>query len=112
MLSEAMLSYYLSKALMISKEKLRFLSFDHFIAYNTQDSKSTPQTGIKKPAEQVNMVKVNVEIIDSQSNQKYCNINKILLKVKAEIRDGTSILYDLQPTNLTINLGQSGIASR
>ena len=38
-------------------------------------------------------------------------VDKYLKKLKTQIREGTSILYDLKPLYLSLNLGQCGLKS-
>jgi hypothetical protein len=45
-----------------------------------------------------------IEIVDDQ-----VNIDKYLKQLKTQVRDGTSILYDLQPLYLSLNLGSTGL---
>ena len=37
-------------------------------------------------------------------------VEKCLNNLKCQVRDGTSLLYDIEPLFVTINLGQSGFA--
>lgn len=53
------------------------------------------------------MVKVVFEIIQDQDA-----IAKDLLRVKSEIRDGSSLLYDLTPSYMGINFGHSGLMTK
>jgi hypothetical protein len=39
----------------------------------------------------------------------YLDVDKYLKLLKTQIREGTSILYDLQPLFLSLNLGQCGL---
>jgi len=52
------------------------------------------------------MIKIVIEIIED----KTC-IKQDLLEFKTAIRDGSSLLYDLLPSYLCINMGYSGLAT-
>lgn len=57
-------------------------------------------TDVETPDEEVTVVKVLIEIIDDQDN-----IDRYFKMMKSQIREGTSILYDLQPLYLSLCLG-------
>ena len=52
------------------------------------------------------MIKVNIEI-----NEDYHLIKHEMIELKMAIRDGSSLLYDLLPSYLSINMGHSGLAT-
>ena len=52
------------------------------------------------------MIKIVVEIIEDHES-----IRQDILEMKTEVRDGSSLLYDLLPSYLTINMGHSGLAT-
>ncbi|CDW76064.1 UNKNOWN [Stylonychia lemnae] len=54
--------------------------------------------------ESVEIIKFWIEIVDDQEN-----IDKYFKLLKNQIRDGTCILYDLEPLYLSINLGNIGL---
>lgn len=62
---------------------------------------------VTKPVQPLAMVKILVEIVEDLTN-----IEMTLKAVRGAIRDGSSLLYDLMPTYLSINMGQSGLATR
>ena len=53
------------------------------------------------------MVKIVIEIIEDRANIGYD-----LLELKTAIRDGSSLLYDLLPSYLSLNMGHSGLATK
>lgn len=53
------------------------------------------------------MVKITIEL-----SEDLPNIQRALSLVRAEIRDGSSLLFDLVPVYLGICLGRSGLATR
>ena len=53
------------------------------------------------------MIKYTVEI-----DEDTLIIGKYFLAVRAAIRDGSSLLFDLNPAYMAINLGNSGLATR
>ena len=55
----------------------------------------------------VEMVKIVIEIIEDRANIGYD-----LLELKTAIRDGSSLLYDLLPSYLSLNMGHSGLATK
>lgn len=61
------------------------------------------------------MAKVLIEIVDDQNSKILVtvifllDIDKYLKQLKTQVRDGTSLLFDLQPLFLSLNLGQCGL---
>ena len=53
------------------------------------------------------MVKIVFEIVEDHQT-----IEKDILRVKTEIKDGSSLLYDLTPSYMGINFGHSGLMTR
>ncbi len=99
MITKAMLRYYLNKALKIDKDKFRILSSEE-----QQVILAASQQRLVSNEELVTVVKVLIEIVDDQ-----VNIDRYLKQLKTQIRDGTSLLYDLQPLYLCLNLGKTGL---
>ena len=97
MITEAMLKFYLNKSLKIDKDKFRVL-------YTDQEQFVLPKKGGQLKGEEVTVVKILIEIVDDQEN-----IDRYLKLLKTQVRDGTSILYDLQPLYLSLNLGCTGL---
>jgi hypothetical protein len=83
MITEAMLKFYLNKSLKIDKDKFRILNID-------QEQFTLPKKAGTSKAEVVTVVKILIEIVDDQAN-----IDQYLKSLKTQVRDGTSILYDL-----------------
>ena len=54
----------------------------------------------------IEMIKVIIEIIEDHSLVKHD-----IADLKTAIRDGSSLLYDLLPSYLSINMGHSGLAT-
>ena len=110
MISEEMLSFYLAKVFMTSKEKFRFLERQEIVEEVERIRAAAAienRTTIQRPDPPVEMIKVIVEIIEDQET-----IQKDLLRIKTSIRDGSCLLYDLLPAYMTINMGYSGLATR
>ena len=110
MVNESMISFYLSRIFDLPKEKFRFINQINYIdegkvllAQRAWDNKKT----VHKPEAGVEMVKMVIEIIDD-----FQAIQDALLTIKTEIRDGSSLLYDLLPSHLCINMGYSGLATK
>eukprot|EP00347_Sterkiella_histriomuscorum_P013376 403364949 len=103
MINESMLKYYLNKCLKLDKNKFRFLS--------TQEERYELELagkGVNRTQkESVLVVKLIIEIIDDQEN-----FDQYFKMLKNQIRDGSCLLYDLDPLYISINLGQTGINSR
>jgi hypothetical protein len=97
MITEAMLKFYLNKSLKIDKDKLRVLKTD-------QEQFILPKKGGQLKGEEITVAKILIEIVDDQEN-----IDKYLKQLKTQVRDGTSILFDLQPLFLSLNLGCTGL---
>jgi len=114
MINESMLTFCLSKAFRIPKEKFRVLSTENFFAEYTEttsqlgeDKNANSFTPLQKPHDPVGLVKVSVELIEDLPN-----IQRALSLVRSEIRDGSSLLFDLVPVYIGICLGRSGLATR
>lgn len=110
MVNEQMLGFYLAKVFELPKEKFRFLARQEIVeeaerrkAEAAWEKKKT----VHKPEAPVAMIKVVVEIVEDQQT-----IQKDLLRVKTAVRDGSSLLYDLLPSYMSINMGHSGLATR
>lgn len=104
MINEAMLKYYLNKCLKIDKSKFRFISTEQrsFAIQRpiggTRDSED--QTDADEEDEEVTVVKIIIEIVDDQEN-----VDRYFKQLKTQIREGLSLLYDIAPLFLSINLG-------
>ena len=91
------------------KEKFKFLQ-----TYYIQDEKKIAdfknvedhRVLLHKPEQPVEMLKIVVEVIE---DHKF--IRQDLLDLKTSIRDGSSLLYDLLPSYVCINMGHSGLAT-
>ena len=97
MITEAMLKFYLNKSLKIDKDKFRVLKTD-------QELFVLPKKGGQLKGEEITVAKILIEIVDDQDS-----IDKYLKQLKTQVRDGTSILFDLQPLFLSLNLGCTGL---
>lgn len=100
--NEAMLLAYLSKCLTLPKEKLRILSKETFVSDSAEEAKPMIHGRVEPE-----MTKITVEIM-----QDHDAIERHILKVKTEVRDGSSLLYDLSPSYLGIKYGHSGLMTR
>lgn len=63
-----------------------------------------PKKGDQRKGEEITVAKILIEIVDHQDS-----IDKYLKQLKTQVRDGTSILFDLQPLYLSLNLGCTGL---
>ena len=107
MINEAILTYYLSKSFQLPKDKFRILSKIEFVQTADELAAQQVDSVVKKPPVPVVMVKIVFEIIQDQAD-----IAKDLLRVKTEIKDGSSLLYDLTPSYMGINFGHSGLMTK
>ena len=65
---------------------------------------------VETPNEEVTVIKILFEIVDDQESKKLIiyailEVDIYLKRLKTQIREGTSILYDLKPLYLSLNLG-------
>ena len=113
LINEAMLTYYLSKTFRIPKEKFRVLTTESYVAdhvkkpSNLADQASGKSGPLSKPMPPVALVKITIEL-----SEDLPNIQRALSLVRSEIRDGSSLLFDLVPVYMGICLGRSGLATR
>jgi hypothetical protein len=49
------------------------------------------------------------KVSEYSDNVCMLDVDKYLKQLKTQIKEGTSILYDLKPLYLSLNLGQSGL---
>lgn len=54
----------------------------------------------------IEMLKIVIEVLEDHTV-----LQKDMLALKTAIKDGSSLLYDLLPTYLSINMGHSGLAT-
>lgn len=98
LLNESMLRYYLSKSFMIDKSKFRFLRSEELV--DESDKSGDPS---KKPR----ILKLIVEVVAPDPSK----VSQLFKNVKAQIKDGTSLLYDFMPLYFGMNLGSSGFST-
>lgn len=102
MINESIIGFYLSKAFNLPKEKFRFLTVDYFV----KEGQESQVENFRK-VEPISMVAYTIEIAEDRDN-----IKTKMLTVRAAIRDSSSLLYDLLPAYMSMNLGDSGLATR
>ena len=98
MLTEDMLKYYLAKTFLVDKNKFRFLRSEEL--YETV---KTPDGNEKR----AKILRLIIEVI--AENQ--ARVSHLFKNVKAQIKDGTSLLYDFMPLYFGMNLGSSGFST-
>lgn len=98
MLNEAMLKYYLSKTFVLDKSKFRFLRSEQLSEKKTEDSEDGRATQI---------MKIIIEVVAEDQGR----VSQLFKNVKAQIKDGTSLLYDFMPLYFGMNLGSSGFST-
>ena len=109
MINESMLVFYLSRIFRLPKEKFRFLKTYNFIEEKhvlDQQRQGDNSSKLHKKDMPIEMIKVIIEIIEDHSLVKHD-----IADLKTAIRDGSSLLYDLLPSYLSINMGHSGLAT-
>ena len=109
MINESMLLFYLSRIFRLPKEKFRFLKTYNFIEEKhvlDQQRQGDNSSKLHKKDMPIEMIKVIIEIIEDHSLVKHD-----IADLKTAIRDGSSLLYDLLPSYLSINMGHSGLAT-
>lgn len=107
MINEAMLKYYLNKCLKIDKSKFRFISTDQENFAIQRPIGGTREEESDEADEEVTVVKIVIEIVDDQDN-----VDRYFKQLKHQIREGLSLLYDIEPLYLSINLGQCGLSPK
>jgi hypothetical protein len=95
MLNESMLKYYLSKTFMLDKSKFRFLRSEEL--YETMPNQK----------KQTKILKLVMEVVAEDQ----ARVSHLFKNVKAQIKDGTSLLYDFMPLYFGMNLGSSGFST-
>lgn len=109
MINESILSFYLSRIFRLPKEKLRFLKTEHFVSERRlvdQQKINESSMALRKKEIPVDFIKVVVEVI-----QEHSLFRHDMYDLKLAIRDGSSLLYDLLPSYVSINMGYSGLAT-
>ena len=104
MLSESILKLYLQKVYRLPQDKFRLLSSRNIVKEVLKPFKETQK--VKKAAEEVVMAKILIEIVDDGES-----LESKSAQLRADINDGSSLLFDLLPAYVSFNLGQSGLAS-
>ena len=102
MINESMLKYYLSKTFLIDKSKFRFLRSEELT-----DSLAHPQHPEKGSKPQQRILKLIIEVVAHDP----IKVSHLFKNVKAQIKDGTSLLYDFMPLYFGMNLGSSGFST-
>jgi hypothetical protein len=98
MLNEAMLKYYLSKTFVLDKSKFRFLRSEQLSEKKSEESEGGRATQI---------MKIIIEVVAEDQGR----VSQLFKNVKAQIKDGTSLLYDFMPLYFGMNLGSSGFST-
>jgi len=101
MINENILKLYLSKIYQIEPQMFRLLSSQNFCKVSLQDSK------VKKQKDELVMTKILMEVVEPKDK-----LEAKSAQLRADINDGSSLLYDLMPSYVCFNLGQSGLATK
>ena len=105
MLSESILKLYLQKVYRLPQDKFRLLSSRNIVK-EVMKPTSGATSKVKKAVEEVVMAKILIEIVDDGES-----LESKSAQLRADINDGSSLLFDLLPAYVSFNLGQSGLAS-
>jgi hypothetical protein len=96
MLNEPMLKYYLSKTFVLDKSKFRFLRSEQLFEKKEANGDNKGQ-----------ILKLIIEVVAEDQGK----VSALFKHVKAQIKDGTSLLYDFMPLYFGMNLGSSGFST-
>jgi hypothetical protein len=62
---------------------------------------------VRKEQDSIVMTKVTIEIIEERSQ-----LEAKFAQLRADVNDGSSLLFDLMPSYICFNLGQSGLGTK
>ncbi len=96
MINESILKLYLSKIYRIPVEKFRLLSTQNFV----KELANQPLNKVKRQPEEIVMTKILIEIVEEREM-----LESKSASLRADINDGSSLLFDLMPSYVCFNLG-------
>lgn len=95
MINESIIKLYLSKVYKLTQDKIQVLSTNNFV------KEAISKNGrIRKQDDEVVMTKILVEIVEDRER-----LEAKQATIKADINDGSSLLFDLMPSYMCYNLG-------